>query len=205
MTKRFLLSRCPSYKTHDKFYAFYQFRMKGMWCWKADISRHIPGYACWLLKLELLLLLLLLLLLILLTQWSRVLLEKLTVLQLVKKFPSFYLSRRFITAFIIIIIIITFRDYSKIVSASWPYYPSCPIKYDFRNRNSGWTTERTIPTTLTVTPSYFASTCILQSSERISIEFGHSWIFCPLISIVINRMGTFFFQTGHDVLFLTLT
>jgi hypothetical protein len=34
-----------------------------------------------------------------LTPWSRVLLEKLTVLQLVKKFPAFYGTRRFITAF----------------------------------------------------------------------------------------------------------
>jgi hypothetical protein len=31
--------------------------------------------------------------------WSRVLLEKLTGLQLVKKFPAFYGTRRFITAF----------------------------------------------------------------------------------------------------------
>ena len=35
----------------------------------------------------------------LLTPWSRVLLEKLTVLQLVKKFPAFYGTRKFITAF----------------------------------------------------------------------------------------------------------
>ena len=35
----------------------------------------------------------------LLTPWSRVLLEKLTRLQLVKKFPTFYGTRRFITAF----------------------------------------------------------------------------------------------------------
>ena len=35
----------------------------------------------------------------LLTPWCRVLLEKLTVLQLVKKFPAFYGTRRFITAF----------------------------------------------------------------------------------------------------------
>ena len=34
----------------------------------------------------------------LLTPWSRVLLEKLTVSQLVKKFPAFYGTRRFITA-----------------------------------------------------------------------------------------------------------
>jgi len=34
----------------------------------------------------------------LLTPWSRVLLEKLTGLQLVKKFPAFYRTRRFITA-----------------------------------------------------------------------------------------------------------
>ena len=35
----------------------------------------------------------------LLTPWSRVLLEKLTSFQLVKKFPAFYVDRRFITAF----------------------------------------------------------------------------------------------------------
>jgi hypothetical protein len=35
----------------------------------------------------------------LLTKWSRVLLEKLTVCQLIKKFPAFYGNRRFITAF----------------------------------------------------------------------------------------------------------
>ena len=35
----------------------------------------------------------------LLTPWSRVLLEKLTGLQLVKKFPSLYGTRRFITTF----------------------------------------------------------------------------------------------------------
>jgi hypothetical protein len=37
----------------------------------------------------------------LLSPWSRVLLEKLTGLQLVKKFPAFYGTRRFITAFTI--------------------------------------------------------------------------------------------------------
>ena len=35
----------------------------------------------------------------LLTPWCRVLLEKLALLQLVKKFPTFYGTRRFITAF----------------------------------------------------------------------------------------------------------
>ena len=35
----------------------------------------------------------------LLTPWSRVLLGKLTVSQLVKKFPAFYGTRKFITAF----------------------------------------------------------------------------------------------------------
>ena len=35
----------------------------------------------------------------LLTRWSRVLLEKLTGLQLVKKFPAFYGTRKFITVF----------------------------------------------------------------------------------------------------------
>jgi len=35
----------------------------------------------------------------LLTPWSRVLLEKLTVFQLLKKFPTFYGTRKFITAF----------------------------------------------------------------------------------------------------------
>ena len=39
------------------------------------------------------------LLLYLLTPWSRVLFEKLAGLQLVKKFPAFYGTRRFITAF----------------------------------------------------------------------------------------------------------
>ena len=34
-----------------------------------------------------------------LTPWSRVLLEKLTISQLVKKFPAFYGTGRFITAF----------------------------------------------------------------------------------------------------------
>jgi len=34
-----------------------------------------------------------------LNPWSRVLLEKITGLQLVKKFPAFYGTRRFITAF----------------------------------------------------------------------------------------------------------
>jgi len=60
-------------------------------------------------------------------------------LQLVKKFSAFYWNQRFITAFIIIIIIIiiTCRDYSKIYPASWSYFPSCPIQYDFRNRKSG--------------------------------------------------------------------
>jgi len=37
--------------------------------------------------------------LLLLTPWSRVLLEKLTGSQLVKKFPAFYGTRKFITAF----------------------------------------------------------------------------------------------------------
>jgi hypothetical protein len=36
---------------------------------------------------------------VLFTPWSRVLLEKLTGLQLVKKFPAFYGTRRCITAF----------------------------------------------------------------------------------------------------------
>ena len=38
-------------------------------------------------------------LLYLLTAWSRVLLEKLTGFQIVEKFPAFYGTRRFITAF----------------------------------------------------------------------------------------------------------
>jgi hypothetical protein len=36
---------------------------------------------------------------LILTPWSRVLLEKLTGSQLVKKFPAFYGNQRFITAF----------------------------------------------------------------------------------------------------------
>jgi hypothetical protein len=38
-------------------------------------------------------------LLYLITPWSRVLLEKLNGLQVVKKFPAFYGTQRFITAF----------------------------------------------------------------------------------------------------------
>jgi len=37
---------------------------------------------------------------LLITSWSRVLLEKLTGFQLVQKFPAFYVTRKFITAFI---------------------------------------------------------------------------------------------------------
>ena len=42
----------------------------------------------------------------LLTPWSRVLLQKLAGLLLVKKFPAFYETRRFLTAHIVIISII---------------------------------------------------------------------------------------------------
>ena len=49
-------------------------------------------------RLALLTYLLACLLTYLLTPWSRVLLEKLTGFQLVKKFPTFYETRRFITA-----------------------------------------------------------------------------------------------------------
>ena len=52
------------------------------------------------------------------TPWCRVLLEKLTGLQLVKKFPAFYGTRRFITAFT------SFRH----PSLSWasPIQSTCP-------------------------------------------------------------------------------
>jgi len=57
----------------------------------------------------------------LLTPWRRVLLEKLTGLQLVKKFPTFYGTRKFITAF----------TSARQLSASWassiqsiPLYPT---------------------------------------------------------------------------------
>jgi len=43
---------------------------------------------------------------IILTPWCRILLEKLSGLQVVKKFPAFHGNRRFITALTIIIIII---------------------------------------------------------------------------------------------------
>jgi hypothetical protein len=46
----------------------------------------------------------------LLNLWSRVLLEKLTVLQLAKKIPSFYVTRMFITAF----------TNARLLSLSWP-------------------------------------------------------------------------------------
>jgi hypothetical protein len=56
------------------------------------ITRKIFGYLWLLVQLTYLLT-------YLLTVWSRVLLEKLTVPQLVKKFPTFYGTRKFITAF----------------------------------------------------------------------------------------------------------
>jgi len=45
-----------------------------------------------------------------LTPWSRVLLEKLTSSQLVKKFPAFYGIGRFITAFTSALICVTFLE-----------------------------------------------------------------------------------------------
>ena len=55
----------------------------------------------------------------LLTPWCRVLLEKLTGLQLVKKFPAFHGTRRFITAFTSVIL-------ESIISM---YIPCCKCKY----------------------------------------------------------------------------
>jgi len=54
----------------------------------------------------------------LLTSWSRVLLEKLTGLQLVKKFPAFYGTRRFITA------ITSARHLSLSIPSTHPH-PTC--------------------------------------------------------------------------------
>jgi hypothetical protein len=54
-----------------------------------------------------------------LTPWSRVLLEKLTGVQLVKKFPAFYETRRFITAFT------SARHLSLSRASSDPYVTSC--------------------------------------------------------------------------------
>ena len=61
----------------------------------------------------------------LLTPWSRVLLENLTGLQLVKKFPAFYGTRRFITAFT------SFRH----PSLSWarPFQSTCPQPTSWRS------------------------------------------------------------------------
>ena len=61
----------------------------------------------------------------LLTPWCRVLLEKLTGLQLVKKFPAFYGTRRFITAFT------SFRH----PSLSWasPIQSTCPQPTSWRS------------------------------------------------------------------------
>ena len=58
----------------------------------------------------------------LLTPWSRVLLEKLTSLQLVKKFPAFYGTRRFITAL----------KSARHLSLSW----ASPIQSSYRNPTS---------------------------------------------------------------------
>ena len=61
----------------------------------------------------------------LLTPWCRVLLEKLTGLQLVKKFPAYYGTRRFITAFT------SFRQ----PSLSWasPIQSTCPQPTSWRS------------------------------------------------------------------------
>ena len=61
----------------------------------------------------------------LLTPWCRFLLEKLTGLQLVKKFPAFYGTRRFITAFT------SFRH----PSLSWatPIQSTCPQPTSWRS------------------------------------------------------------------------
>ena len=61
----------------------------------------------------------------LLTPWCRVLLEKLTGLQLVKKFPAFYGTRRFITAF----------ASSRHPSLSWtsPIQSTCPQHTSWRS------------------------------------------------------------------------
>ena len=58
----------------------------------------------------------------LLTPWCRVLLEKLTGLQLVKKFPTFYGTRRFITALTSV----------RHLSLSW----ASPIKYTYPHPTS---------------------------------------------------------------------
>ena len=60
-----------------------------------------------------------------LTPWCRVLLEKLTALQLVKKFPAFYGTRRFITA------LTSFRH----PSLSWasPIQSTCPQPTSWRS------------------------------------------------------------------------
>ena len=60
----------------------------------------------------------------LLTPWCRVLLEKLTGLQLVKKFPAFYGTRRFITAFI------SARHLSLPEPARSSPYPHIPLPKD---------------------------------------------------------------------------
>ena len=61
----------------------------------------------------------------LLTPWCRVLLEKLTGLQLVKKFPAFYGTRRFITAF----------TSARHLSLSWssPIQSTCPQPTSWRS------------------------------------------------------------------------
>jgi hypothetical protein len=46
-----------------------------------------------------LVIIMIIIIIIIITPWSRGLLEKTTVSQLVKKFPAFYGTRRFITAF----------------------------------------------------------------------------------------------------------
>ena len=56
--------------------------------------------------ITILLLIIILIIILILTPWCRVLLEKLTGLQLDEKFPAFHGTRRFITALILIILIL---------------------------------------------------------------------------------------------------
>jgi hypothetical protein len=48
---------------------------------------------------QIIIIIIIIIIIVIVTAWRTVLLEKLTGLQLVKKFPAFYGTRRFITAF----------------------------------------------------------------------------------------------------------
>jgi len=100
----------------------------------------------------------------LLTPWRRVLLEKLTGLQLVKKFPAFHRTRRFITALTSV----------RHLSLSW----ASPIQPTYPHPTS-WRSVLIFSNHLRLgLPSYYCTTRILYSKTLTgTYEGGYAYVF----------------------------